>query len=46
MTSDEIMRQKIVKEIESWRNSQVDKELEIEIGNTKIIFNKKVEKIA
>lgn len=46
MTNDEIMRQKIVKEIESWRNSQVDKELEIEIDNTKIIFNKKVEKVA
>lgn len=46
MTSDEIMRQKIVKEIESWRNSKVDKELEIEIDNTKIIFNKKVEKVA
>ena len=46
MTNDEIMRQKIVKEIESWRNSKVDKELEIEIDNTKIIFNKKVEKVA
>ncbi len=46
MTTDEIMRQEIISEIEKWKNSQVDQDLEIEIDNTKIIFSKKVEKVA